>query len=145
MPPDARQCRFGESATLDTMAVPGPPPKVIRDGIRDLVALLADAERQRVYERDVPIAHVPAELVCMWFDDLYHPDDPAFVRAFSTAELAALDEFNRIYRSVADELEPLPPSVADLHAHPAWSRVSPAAAAALMSIDGGGYPLTGPL
>ena len=45
-------------------------------------------------------------------------------------------EFNRTYRLVADELEPLPPSVGELHAHPAWSRVSPAASAALKMIDG---------
>jgi hypothetical protein len=115
-----------------------PAPDVIRDGIRDLLALLADPERQRAYERKVPIAHVPAELVCMWFDDLYHPDDAAFVRAFSTPELAALEEFNWAYRSVADELEPLAASVGELHAHSAWGRVSPAASAALKVIAGGG-------
>jgi hypothetical protein len=113
-----------------------PSRELIRQNIVELLALLADAEAQRRYERNVPIANVPAELLCMWFDDLYHPDDAAFVRAFSTPELAALEEFNRTYRSVADELEPLAVSVGDLHAHPSWSRVSPAASAALKAIDG---------
>lgn len=125
-------------ATLSGVTAHGPPPKVIRHGIRELLALLADPERQRAYERNVPIAHVPAELVCMWFDDLYQSDDAAFRRAFSAPELAALEEFDRAYRLVADELEPLPATVKDLHAHPAWGRVSPAASAALSMIDSEG-------
>jgi hypothetical protein len=111
---------------------------VVRDGIRDLLALRADLERQRAYERDVPIAQVPAELVCMWFDDLYHPEHAAFRRAFSPVETAVLEVYNRAYRSVVDELEPLLASVARLQAHPAWSRVPPAASAALRMIDDGG-------
>jgi hypothetical protein len=106
----------------------------IRSGIRDLLALLATPDRQREYERNVPIANVPAELLCMWFDDQYHPSDPMFRAAFSSQELEALASFDTAYGSVSDEIRPLPANVAALQAHSAWQRAVHAASIAFESI-----------
>ena len=78
----------------------GPDSTVLRAGILELLELLADAAAQERYEHNVPIADVPAELCCMWFDDLYHPDSPAFQAAFTVAELDALASSQRPNASV---------------------------------------------
>lgn len=124
-----------QGATLAGMESPdaqdAAPSEGIRGGVRELLMLLASADGQTAYERSVPIANVPAELLCMWFDDCYHPDDVRFRRAFSPRELEALASLDERYRSAADELKPLPRNVPELHAHPAWGRVVQAASATL--------------
>jgi hypothetical protein len=107
----------------------------VRANLRRLLALLSDPEAQRAFERDVPAAHVPSELVCLWFDDVYRPDDAAFRAAFSEAERRALDAFHRLYREREPDLEPLPETVRDLHALPAWSDVVRAAGTALGALE----------
>lgn len=72
--------------------------------VRELLILISDRDAQRAYERDVPIANVPAELICMWFDDLYHPASDWFVSAFSDDELADLATFNDFYGARTGDL-----------------------------------------
>jgi hypothetical protein len=128
-----------EVSRLGTMSEAA-PPQLIRDGIRSLLALLADANAQRDYEVRVPIADVPAELFCMWFDDQYHPDDAGFRAAFSPEELSALAQFDTQYRTIGEELKPLPGSVVDLQAKPGWTRLLRAADAAKRAIAQGSEP-----
>jgi hypothetical protein len=107
----------------------------IRSSIHQELKLLADPEAQREYERNVPIADVPAELFAGWFDDSYHPQSPAFQAAFSPRELEALAEFNSLFTAAGAELpEPLP-RLSDLLAHPVWARVSSGAAKALRGLS----------
>jgi hypothetical protein len=75
-----------------------------RRSIHELLVLIGDRDAQRAYERDVPIANVPAELICMWFEDHYHPAAGWFVSAFSADELAELAAFNDFYRARTDNL-----------------------------------------
>ena len=49
------------------------------------------------YERSVPHIAVSNELLCMWFDDDYLPDDEFFRSCFSADELDALATFNDYY------------------------------------------------
>jgi len=108
----------------------------LRSSIGEQLTLLSDPEAQRQYERNVPIADVSAELFCGWFDDLYHPESPAFRAAFSPRELEDLAEFNEVFIRVAAELpEPLP-RLCDLQAHPAWGCVVSGAARALERLTG---------
>lgn len=111
-----------------------PPPQQIREGLLDLLALLADAKAQRDYEVNVPIADVPAELFCMWFDHSYHPDDAAFRAAFSSSELRALSQFDKEFRTIEGDVKPLSGSVVELQAKPAWTRLLRAAESAWRSI-----------
>ncbi|HMC98220.1 MAG TPA: hypothetical protein VKG92_11230 [Flavobacteriales bacterium] len=72
--------------------------------IIDLLQLLASEERQLAYEQNVPHVDITAELVCMWFDDQYHPTDALFASSFSADELAALAEFHQFYDQRNDHL-----------------------------------------
>ena len=100
----------------------------VRAGILKLLELLGDAAAQERYEREVPIGNVPAELVCMWFDDSYLPESPAFRSAFTAAELRLLAEFNRFYDSRASSL-PSSGGVRGLHRSNAWAEIMVEAAA----------------
>ncbi len=106
----------------------GPDQNHIRPGILKLLDLLGDAAAQQRYEHEVPIANVPAELVCMWFDDSYQPESPAFRSAFTASELQLLAEFNRFYDSRARAL-PSSGGVRGLHQSKAWAEIMVEAAA----------------
>jgi hypothetical protein len=108
----------------------------IRSSIREHLKMLADTVAQLEYERNVPIANVPAELICGWFDDSYLPESPAFQAAFTPQELDALAKFNDLFAAATAELpEPLP-RLSDLQALPAWRRVISGAASALLGFSG---------
>ena len=102
----------------------------VRSGTLEVLELLADLRAQRAYERDVPIEDVPAELVCMWFDDMHHPEDPAHHRAFDASERQVLAEFHEFFSKHVDDL-PQCGDVAKLHATPIWHEIVSHAKAAL--------------
>jgi hypothetical protein len=98
--------------------IPNRKPQII-----ELLRMLASEERQLAYERNVPHVDITAELVCMWFNDFYRPDDAFFQSCFTKDELAALAEFHRFY----DEQERiLPESVGTVRAwlaSPVWQAI----------------------
>lgn len=103
----------------------------LRKSLIELLRTLASEDAQRDYQRSVPIVSVPVELVCMWFDDLYHPDDAMFRAAFTTAELGALDRFNDYFDWLSDNLpKPLPP-LDHLQRSAQWAELSKQAAKTL--------------
>lgn len=105
----------------------------LRELYRELLVLLSDSDAQLAYEVNVPIANVPAELVCMWFDDLYLPDSVLFRDSFSPEEAVVLAEFNSTYDAYEDKL-PMDEGVVALHASSEWATVMAAATAALDSL-----------
>lgn len=62
----------------------------IREAIIAEIELLSSPSKQREYEKSVPIANVPAELICGYCDDLYHPQSERMLSQFSTEELKGL-------------------------------------------------------
>jgi hypothetical protein len=108
----------------------------IRSSIHKHLKLLADLEAQHEYQRNVPIANVPAELLCGWFDDSYHPETAAFQAAFAPQELDVLAEFNDLFAAAEVELPDRLPTLSALQAHPAWGRVVSGAAKALAGLSG---------
>ncbi|MDH3672107.1 MAG: hypothetical protein OES46_13245 [Gammaproteobacteria bacterium] len=66
--------------------------KGYRKRVLEHIELLASPSDQMKYERDVPAADVPAELVCGFVDDLYHPKSKVFLNAFTEHELKSLAE-----------------------------------------------------
>jgi hypothetical protein len=66
--------------------------KKFRKSMIEMIELLGSPSDQLKYERDVPIADVPSELVCGFVDDLYHPKSKMFIDAFSENELKSLAE-----------------------------------------------------
>ena len=75
------------------------------------------------YERDVPHVDITVELVCMWFDDLYHGKSPGVDSAFTDAELAAVTEFHRFYDERVDRLPESQGTVRTWLASPVWREV----------------------
>jgi len=74
--------------------------------IIEILQLLASEEEQLAYEKNVPHVNITVELLCMWFDDQYQPNDAFFVSCFTTDELAALAEFHRYYDERTCQLPP---------------------------------------
>ena len=80
-----------------------------RGQIRELLQLLATEEEQLAYERNVPHVDITAELVCMWFNDLYDAKHAATDSTFSDSErtaletLAFLEEYSRFWAKENDD------------------------------------------
>ena len=98
----------------------------IRSSLLGLLDLIGDFEAQRAYEQNVPIANVPAELVCMWFD-AYHPDSEQHAKAFSAREQELLARFHAAYDECADDL-PCDNGIAVLQQSSQWIALSREAA-----------------
>lgn len=62
----------------------------MRTLVIDAVTLLAKASEQLEYERDVPHAFIPAELIEIYATDTFHPKNPEFIAAFTEPELKSL-------------------------------------------------------
>jgi len=101
----------------------GDSDRDLRKSIRDILSTLGSEERQLAYERAVPWVEITNELVCMWFDDTYHPDDEDFRAHFSPAELAALAAFDALYDQRSKVLPEQPGTVRTWLASPAWREI----------------------
>ena len=84
------------------------------------IQLIADLDAQVQYKRDVPIADVPSELVCSWFDDVYHPEYEKYCAAFTQEELDVLSEFNAFYD---ERVNKLPDTLEEMHDNYEWSQI----------------------
>jgi len=82
--------------------------------------VLASAHAQLRYEQRVPIAHIPSELLCGWFDEIYHPNSPEFQQAFSRKELSALADFSSVLHKNS---RVLPGSARELVKQSGWQLV----------------------
>jgi hypothetical protein len=105
-----------------------------RQIITDQLRVLASDTAQLEYERRVPHVDISTELLCQWFDDSYHPDDPGFRSSFSSDELNALAEFNALFEERDDSLPESAGTVATWHASPTWREVMDAASKTLARI-----------
>ncbi|HXT40173.1 MAG TPA: hypothetical protein VN887_09130, partial [Candidatus Angelobacter sp.] len=79
-----------------------PPDR--RGRVIELLQLLASEEQQLAYERDVPHVDITAELLCMWFNDLYHPGESRFDSSFTADERSMLASFHQLYEEKSRRL-----------------------------------------
>lgn len=93
------------------------------DSAIELLTLISSFDEQLKYEKSVPIANVPAELICMWFDDFYHLTDD-FKKEFSSKELDALSEFNTFYDDNLPFLLELKNELKEFHNSSVWKEIS---------------------
>lgn len=91
----------------------------VRDTVLSAVQLLASASEQLGYERDVPIADVPAELVETG-RDLFQPKSHEYVEAFSDDEL---QDLAHLYGLVCEAARLQVATVTELQKQPEWRRV----------------------
>jgi len=73
----------------------------IRKAIIQQIELLSNPSDQVQYEKDVPIPNVPAELICVFCDDLYHPKSDALQSQFTQEELEGLERLFRVLDEAA--------------------------------------------
>jgi hypothetical protein len=73
-----------------------------RAAVAEYVALLASAEGQLTYEKNVPHVFVPAEIVEGFATDLFHPKDAGFIAAFSEPELKSISRLYGLLCSASD-------------------------------------------
>jgi len=95
----------------------------IRNLFKNLLELISSAEEQYNYQEMVPIAEVPAELVTMWFDDHYRPEEEWFKEAFTAAEQQTIAEFSTYYSERIPRL-PQTTSVTELQESSVWQEIT---------------------
>ncbi len=66
----------------------------LRASVLEEIRGISSAEYQLEYERSVPIADVPAEMICGFCDELFHPTSKPFLGAFTAAETRDLAELH---------------------------------------------------
>jgi hypothetical protein len=94
--------------------------RTFRDNLLGLLDLLGSTDAQLEYQKKVPIADVPSELICMWFDDLYHPETDLHRQSFSPEEQLILADFNAFYDM---RVERLHGPIEELIKLPEWMEV----------------------
>lgn len=105
-----------------------------------MLELLSSGDKQLSYEREVPQFSITDELVSMWFDDAYLPDEGAFRNCFSQEELAALAAFNEYYDK-HEKLLPEPRNgVVDWLQNETWQGVMREAARTLLLVRASAPP-----
>ena len=92
---------------------------VHKANIIEILKLISSSKEQFEYEKNVPIANVPAELFCIWFDDFYHPNSVEFISSFNTNELNELSLFNDYFDKLGENI-PINNGVSGLQADSNW-------------------------
>lgn len=92
----------------------------VRESTIEMIELLSLPSQQLAYEKNVPIADVPAELICGFCNDLYHPKSEAFIAAFSESELKSMAH---LYGLLSEVAKSTVHSVSDLQKTPEWRLV----------------------
>ena len=92
----------------------------IRKAIIAEIELLSLPSKQLEYEKNVPIANVPAELICGFCDDLYHPKSEQMLSLFNEDELKGLAH---LYGVLCEASTIDATSVADLLKNEKWREV----------------------
>jgi hypothetical protein len=105
----------------------------IRNRVIEYLEMAAPYEDQREYERNVPIANVPYEVINQWEDNfpqgLHHYASDR--EAYALEEFAALENFVVVWCSTTDALPDDWPTLSQVQAMPEWDELRQAAASAL--------------
>lgn len=107
-------------------------PDLLRENLIETLRLASSIEAQREYERNAPIAQVPAEVFCLWGDQ-YHDDCRLLDQVFDPAERAALAAYDARLGEIAGA-SPRFSGVEEFYAHPCWRELAEAAARTLAAL-----------
>ncbi len=99
--------------------------------LTDLHHDVAGTRTNKPMQRNVPIADVPAELLCMWFDDSFRQNDSRLETLFSAAEWNGLLAFHEQFDKLTEQLRGDLPPIQELVNLPVWLKVVRAAAETL--------------
>lgn len=108
----------------------------IRNRIIEYLEIASSYEEQREYERSVPIANVPSEMICQWADWVEDKRLDSFTEpVFSSSEQVAVGEFHAIWHSVANDTAKTMPPLSDLIGTEPWERLRRGAELALKTFE----------
>jgi hypothetical protein len=105
----------------------------VRNRIIEYLELASSFEAQQEYERDVPIEHVPYEVINQW-EDWVHKDpreDRDLPDVYDGAEVEAMCQFHAAWDDAASAVPNNYPSLSEVQALPEWSRLRDTARSAL--------------
>jgi hypothetical protein len=125
--------RFGGTTLVDDSISLHVLKLRIRNNIIDYLELASSPDEQREYERRVPIAQVPNEMINQWEDCVPDADFDWYCEPeYSLDEQDAIRRFHQIWSSVADETpDEMPPTIGALIGTPVWQRLTDGAGEAL--------------
>jgi hypothetical protein len=105
----------------------------IRNRVIEYLELAASFEEQQQYERNVPIAYVPGEVIDQWGDNFPRglERDLPRVGIFSADEIAALREVEPTWVAACRAMPDDYPTLPAVQALPAWEALRDAASSAL--------------
>jgi len=92
----------------------------VREAIIAEIELLSLPSKQLEYEKNVPVANVPAELICGFCDDLYAPKSEQILSLFTADELKGLAH---LYGVLCEAGSIDAGSVSELLKHEKWRAV----------------------
>jgi hypothetical protein len=105
----------------------------VRNRIIEYLELASSFEAQQEYERDVPIEHVPYEVINQWQDWVHK--DPREGRdlsdVYAGAEVEAMCQFHAAWEFAASVVPNNYPLLSEVQTLPEWDRLRAAAASAL--------------
>ena len=105
----------------------------VRNRIIEYLELASSFEAQQQYDRDVPIAHVPYELINQW-EDWVHKDpreDRDLSDVYDGAEVEAMCQFHAAWEDAASAVANNYPPLSEAQALTEWDRLREAARSAL--------------
>jgi hypothetical protein len=96
----------------------------IRNRIIEYLQIASSYEEQLRYEARVPIADVPAEIICQWSDQVNdHPLARYVEPVYSLEEQAAIANFQAVWERVISETPKYLPPLSELIRKPQWERL----------------------
>ena len=94
-----------------------------RQNIFGVIDLWSSKQSQIDYQKNVPIAHVSAELYCQW-NDFYIPNSDDFQQAFKDSELKILSEFDSALNDSVDKTPETLPTIEDFIDTEEWKKMN---------------------
>ncbi len=149
-PPEAMRymrCRTGRRSVASRVVTTGqerPTPRLVTQRVRnrliEYLELARSFEAQSEYERDMPIAYVPYEVINQWGDNFprglrFDADDLA---VYSHDEIIALQQFEPVWRTAADAVPDDYPPVSVVQTMVEWKRLREAASLCAEIFNGRG-------
>ena len=97
----------------------------VRNRIIEYFELAGSFAAQWDYERAVPVAHVPYEVINQWEDQFPHGPDSVddWLDVYTFDEIEAIKKFHVVWQETTRAVPDDYPSLRDVQAMPAWERL----------------------
>ena len=105
----------------------------VRNRVIEYLELAGSFEEQQEYERNVPIAHIPYEVIEQWRDSVRKDprEDPNPLDVYDEAEVEAMGQFHAAWEDAVSAVPNSYPSLSQVQMLPEWARLRDAALSAL--------------